>query len=620
MKARPAIALPTLALVVAGGLVRAATADPVRQPAPTGLAATVAARSVALSWDPVTFPPTATLDHVVVSRDGAVVATLPPRVSSWDDTSVAPAHTYSYTVTAQAARGPHDLSSAPSAPVAVALPAYLVGAATEDITPGGPTNLGGFGLGDGTVIPSAITGRGGFWQGPVPTDPDPLIRTRAVVFDDGKNAVAIASIETQGMFAAYDDGPFGLHDMAVQVAHDIPGLPVGHIVIASDHTHHGPDTIGAWGGVSTAYLAHVRDQTVKAIETAYLQRRFATVRAGQSDASDLIYNQACSEALNQDKQPTYTGPDLCATPGKDGMMRVLRATAPSGEIVMTLVVYAAHSTTNIGPGPGQRQAGDTRGPMDGDWPQFLGDRIAAADGGVGIGMEGANGGTQPCRPSCAFTRPSEPGYSVDSRFEAVMLNYGAHADDALHNRSTFTVTGPVAAAQRFVREPITGPFVNALFLAGKHTSTRLMRASSAPWMDAQTVRTVVADVRVGSLLFDATPGEGFAAIRQGVEDAVHGPAMVIQLGLANDQLGYLIAPTSYVPVIAAEAAVNDNILFNVSPTIGDHVMCADIDLATRLGADWSVATPPQCQPFDAEDLANEAAGDPLGSVPGVPAP
>ena len=90
----------------------------------------------------------------------------------------------------------------------------------------------------------------------------------------------------------------------------------------------------------------------------------------------------------------------------------------------------------------------------------------------------------------------------------------------------------------------------------------------------------------------------------------------IQLGLANDQLGYLIAPARYVPIIAAEVPVNDNIIFNVSPTIGDHVMCSDIRLALATGFDG--ASPAKCAPYDAAD----SAGDPIADVPvgGVPDP
>ena len=54
-----------------------------------------------------------------------------------------------------------------------------------------------------------------------------------------------------------------------------------------------------------------------------------------------------------------------------------------------------------------------------------------------------------------------------------------------------------------------------------------------------------------------------------------------------------------------------------SPTIGDHVMCADIRLAKSIGfaATSDAVNGPRlaayCAPYDAID----GAGDPLGSVP-----
>ena len=388
MTLRPVIALATVAVLTAGGVVTAALGAPSDLAAPGNVAASAQGRDVHVTWTAEAFPAGTTGRSIEVRRDGAAVASLDGAATSWTDPLRTPGESHGYTLVAHATRGARALTSAPSDTATIALPPYLVGAATTDITPPYGVNIGGFGLGDGTVIPSQITSRGGYWPGPQPGDSTaPRIRARAIVVDDGKQAVAIADIETQGMFAAYEAGPYGLHDIAASVAQDIPGLPLDHIVVASDHTHHGPDTIGAWGGVPTAYLKMVRDRTVEAIETAYANRQFASIRAGQSDASDLVYNQACTEALNQDKTPAYTGPDVCLVPGKDGMVRVVQATAPSGSVVATLVVFAAHSTTNIGPG------------MDGDWPQFLGDRLASIYGGVGIGMEGANGGTQPCRPT-----------------------------------------------------------------------------------------------------------------------------------------------------------------------------------------------------------------------------
>src|SRR4051794_26501769 len=177
-----------------------------------------------------------------------------------------------------------------AAPAAARTPPYKVGAATRDITPVGQVNLGGFGLGDGTLPDNPAISRGG-----VGTAKNERIGARAIVFDDGKKAIAVADIETQGMFAAYEDGPYGLADIAAEGAKQVKDLPADHILIASDHTHSGPDTIGAWGGVPNDYLKRIHDQAVDAIVTAYKERRPADVVAGHSDASDLVYNQSCSE-------------------------------------------------------------------------------------------------------------------------------------------------------------------------------------------------------------------------------------------------------------------------------------------------------------------------------------
>ena len=478
--------------------------------------------------------------------------------------------------------------------------AYDVGAAARDITPDGIVNLGGFGLGTGALIPDAIVGRGG--QGEAI---DERIAARAIVFSQKKSAVAIADIETQGMFAAYEDGPYGLRDIAEAVEQRTRGkLPADHILIASDHSHSAPDTIGAWGGVSEAYLQYIHDQTVAAIVAAFENRREAKVRAGHSDASDLIYNQSCSEALNQDKEPAYPGPELCATPGKDGMVRVVQARdAKTGDVIATLMAFAAHATAGGGNG------------LHGDWPQFLSDEMAERYGGVGLAMPGALGGTQPCRPACSFTKPTNPGYADGMpRKDAIVANYIAHVESAL--AAATPVSGPVTAAQRFIREPITGPAVIALFTVGSYDGARLLRSRQNPWVVGTTVGTVASALRVGGVLFAGTPGEGFPKIGELIRKQITGEQEVIQLGLANDQLGYLIAPVHYVPIIAAEAPVNDNIIFNVSPTIGDHVMCADLALALAIG--FEGAQHPKCPPYDAAD----SAGDPVAGVPvgGVPDP
>lgn len=472
---------------------------------------------------------------------------------------------------------------------------YLVGAADADITPNGVINIGGFGLGDGTVLPNEAVGRGST-GGPE----GERIKVRALVVDDRTTAVAIASIETQGYFASYADGPFGLDEIMARVAEQVPRLKVENQIVAADHTHSGPDTIGAWGGVSPEYFASIRDQAVTAIVDAYNARRPATLVAGHSDAADLIYNQSCPEALNQSEEPTYNGPNVCPTEGKDVPFRVLQARGVDGKPFVTYMTYAAHATAGGGQG------------VHGDWPQFLSEAMAERYGGVGIAMSGANGRTQPCRPRCSFTDPNQKGYEIEDRRAAYTQMYMNHVEDSVTTATP--VSGPVRGAKGFIREVITGPAVLALFEGGSQIGAKLLRDREPPYLSGSVVGTRTSALRIGGVLVTGTPGEPFPEIAKGIAAAVEGEQEHFTLALAGDQLGYLISPAASYPIIAAEIAINDNAIFNVSATIGDHVMCSDIGLSLSLGFEGT--SPPMCALYDAADVAGEAFGG-LG-VPGLP--
>src|ERR1051325_1780819 len=70
---------------------------------------------------------------------------------------------------------------------------FSVGAATVDITPATPQYLGGYG---NMTAPTANAA-------------DPL-QVRAFFVRRGSGAVAFASVDSQGWFAAYQEGPFGV--------------------------------------------------------------------------------------------------------------------------------------------------------------------------------------------------------------------------------------------------------------------------------------------------------------------------------------------------------------------------------------------------------------------------
>lgn len=480
---------------------------------------------------------------------------------------------------------------------------YKVGAAVRRIDPDAPgsplapgtaVRVGGNGLGDGSSPVSQAIGAAG-----TRADAGDHVSARAIVIDDSTTPVAMVTVETQGMFAAYQRGIPGLIDIAKEASAQTSGaLPADNIIISNDHTHSGPDMIGAWGFVPDDYAKFIGAQIVAAIVEAFNSRRDATITAGADYTPDLIYNQTCTEALNQDADATY--PNTVCTPtqdDKDAWLRVLQARdASTGDVVATMMSYAAHATAGGGNG------------LNGDWPEFMSERMTAAYGGVGLAFEGAVGRTQPCRPRCGYTDRATPGYDLPDRKSAYTTMLSYHVGRALLNAPP--VNGDIKVAKTFIRHEISNPGLFALTQNGGVIGSPIARSLDAPWTIGNTVRTPVSAIKLGDLLINGAPGEAYPNIPFGVAEALNVPIQrKWSLGLADDQLGYLIAPSEAYPLILAQSAVNDNALFNVSPTIGDHVMCAQIRLsAAVLGLPGPVRTDPHCPAWDAFDTP----GDPLG--------
>src|SRR3954468_16968447 len=204
-----------------------------------------------------------------------------------------------------------------------------------------PVYLGGYGLGNGHV--------GEHFAGVDNPGPKPYdyglkyddgraasgnladgIPVRAAVISAGKakRNFAIADIESQGCFAQNKQG-YGLITMRKAVEKQTGGaLPADHVDIQCDHSHGGPDLIGAWGGVPDEYLAFVQKQTVAAIVAAFKAQRPA----------QLWYGTAQSGVEGRNKVPEDTHDPLLtnqmlndptgANDVMDDELRVLRARDP----------------------------------------------------------------------------------------------------------------------------------------------------------------------------------------------------------------------------------------------------------------------------------------------------
>ncbi|MBY0274315.1 hypothetical protein K2Z84_03165 [Candidatus Binatia bacterium] len=434
--------------------------------------------------------------------------------------------------------------------------ALQVGVARRDITPTAAT-----------APPDGSVYLGGYGFGPERPSSGVLapIFVRAFVVSSAGGTIAFAENETQGAFAAYKQGSYGHADVARAVEEATGGaIPRTHVIVGSDHSHAGPDTTGVWGGLPDAYLEYLRDQTVGAILDAYAARRDAELWTGSTDATDLIRSQF----------------DLPPNDVVDGELRVLAAVPPGGDPTAPfglLVNYAAHATV---------MGGDNT-LVSGDWPAVVADAVERRFGiDAAVVMVADVGRTQP--------RDGDVPADTDvERLEA----YAARVTDrvlAAASGLTRHAGGEVASAQLFLREPYANPLFPLSFLG-----TQIARSDRAPWLEAETIGTVVSAARVGDLLFVAIPGEGYPAIQQTLERHVDAAEHFV-FGLANDQLGYLIAPESGYPQVLAAAPDNDNAVFNVSSRIGDHVAC--VALAASRAVGLAVADePPTCAPYAAED-------------------
>ncbi len=121
-------------------------------------------------------------------------------------------------------------------------------------------------------------------------------------------------------------------------------------------------------------------------------------------------------------------------------------------------------------------------------------------------------------------------------------------------------------------------------MGGEPAGAPLNRALTPPWLTGNVIGTVTASARIGDVLLSSMPGEAYPQIPLKVRELV--PARgYMTAGLANDQLGYLIAPFESYPEPVRRSFFNeggdevspidnDNYFFNVSHTMGERVTCS----------------------------------------------
>lgn len=161
---------------------------------------------------------------------------------------------------------------------------------------------------------------GGFSNGhPAQGVHDPLW-ARAVVLDQGSTRLAIVSLDLVGFF---HDDVLGIREEAAAA-----GLEVDHVLVSSTHQHEGPDTMGLWGerigrsGYDPEYVASVRAQAVLAIAAAVegLQE-VGEVRVAQADPAQA-HERGQANLVRDSRDPVIVPDtvDVATFAGVDGAL------------------------------------------------------------------------------------------------------------------------------------------------------------------------------------------------------------------------------------------------------------------------------------------------------------
>jgi hypothetical protein len=446
---------------------------------------------------------------------------------------------------------------------------FLVGVAAVPADPIGPDP-------DDPYAGVCLGGYGSFCTRPMTEVRDPLFARGLAVTGAGGETLVLLTVTAEGLFAAYKDayGENGTHAIRQGVA-ERTGVPASNVIVQSDHSHAAPDTIGIWGGVPRWYMDQLAEAAVQAGAEAVAARVPAELSVGVAQGPPL--------------RSLYESPPNNVT---DDELRVVFADSPEGERIATLVNYSPHATV---------LGSSNRGGASGDWPAWAAEEVEDLYGGGGIATIGAIGATD----------WGKSGSSAEAEAEARqrLRRLITEAEAA-----RVPVAGDEVAVETvFIREALTQPVLLANAtpgisaevsgLAGQKGSLTMERDIRRPWLSGGLVGTYAGAARIGDVFLSAVPGEAFPHLQLRLAEGVEGASAHLMIGAANDFLGYMVeSPESYLqamqkgtlflagcpdsPVregVGLEGGCNDHWTLQVSPVMGQHVLCTVQDAAVDLG-------------------------------------
>lgn len=185
------------------------------------------------------------------------------------------------------------------------------------------------GEGDGTFQPIWMAGFGNGRGAQGVHDP---LWARAIVLDQGETRLAIVAVDLVGFF----------NTDVVRVREMLPEeLAIDHLIINATHAHEGPDTMGLWGarvgqrGVNDIYIEEVRQNIVASVSQAVAGlEAVQTLTVGRSYPAEA-HARGQANVMRDSRDPVVITDEVGAA--------ILQNAA--GETIATLVNWGSHPET-----------------------------------------------------------------------------------------------------------------------------------------------------------------------------------------------------------------------------------------------------------------------------------
>jgi hypothetical protein len=333
---------------------------------------------------------------------------------------------------------------------------------------------------------------GGIGPSKAATNKQGELNVRALVLAEGDNKVAIVSADFLGFPAALGN----------KARAQVKGIPPENILIGATHTHSAPDCYGfpdGKGGTAAdlKYLDLVGARMAEAINEAAEKLQPASLKIATGEAKGKI-------AYNYYADRLY-----------DPRCSVIQCIGADGKPFATLVNYAVHPEV-IGSGQGICSP-DLVGPLY--------DRLQEKGGGIGIFMNGAQGGM-------VTADNRQPGGKEARSYEECIRIGHLLADEALRivEKAPEQKSPKLLCDARTISFPIDSPQLRAVMAA----SPLGLGAK-----DAAKVSTQLNLLNVGNAQVLTIPGEALPNIGFYLKRNMRGEHNLL-FGLCNDAFGYIL--------------------------------------------------------------------------------